>query len=89
MHLASFTGVLKVLLILLLIYYGLKVLTRLLGPLLLRYITKKASQKFEQFFQQHSSSTQTADGEVTIQKKSTRKSNQTKGGEYIDYEEIE
>ncbi|UZO82685.1 DUF4834 family protein [Aquimarina sp. ERC-38] len=83
------TGVLKFILILLLIYYGLKVLTRLLGPLLLRYMTKKAGQKFEKFFQQQSTTQPSPEGEITIQKKSRRKTSRNSGGDYVDFEEID
>ena len=87
---ASLTGVLKFILILLLIYYGFKILTRLFGPLLLRYITKKAGEKFGQHFQQFSQYKSSTEGEVTIEKKRTSSSQTNKdAGEYVDYEEIE
>ncbi len=86
---ASLLGVLKVILILLLIYYGLKILTRLFGPLLLKYVTKKAGEKFQQQFQQHQQPQSSPNGEVTIDKKPKQNSNNKDIGEYIDYEEID
>ncbi len=86
---ASLQGVLKVILIILLIYYGLKVLTRLFGPLLLRYVTKKAGEKFEQQFNRYQQSYQSTEGDVTIEKKPKQKSSNKDVGEYIDYEEID
>ncbi|GAA0719845.1 hypothetical protein GCM10009430_19360 [Aquimarina litoralis] len=90
---ASFLGVLKVILILLLIYYGLKILTRLFGPLLLRYVTKKAGerfqQQFQQQFQQYNQSQSSGDNDVTIDKKPKQKSTNKDVGEYIDFEEID
>ncbi len=86
---ASLQGVLKVILIILLIYYGLKVLTRLFGPLLLRYVTKKAGEKFQQHFNQHKQTEEPAEGEVTIDKKPRRNAANKDVGEYIDYEEID
>ncbi|MFL1895620.1 DUF4834 family protein [Aquimarina sp. 2-A2] len=89
---ASLSGVLKVILIILLIYYGIKILTRLFGPLLLKYITKKAGQKFQQQFQNfqnQDTSQKSPEGEVTIEKKSKSKSSNKDVGEYIDYEEID
>ncbi|MCK8524370.1 DUF4834 family protein [Aquimarina sp. D1M17] len=86
---ASWDGVLKVILIILLIYYGLKVLTRLFGPLLLRYVTKKAGEKFEQQFNRYQQSYQSTEGDVTIEKKPKQKSSNKDVGEYIDYEEID
>ncbi|MDY8135537.1 DUF4834 family protein [Aquimarina sp. 2201CG5-10] len=86
---ASLTGVLKVILIIVLVYYGLKVLTRLFGPLLLKYVTKKAGEKFQQQFDQYQNPNQTTEGEVTIDKKPKQKSSNKDVGEYIDYEEID
>ncbi|MBQ0735410.1 DUF4834 family protein [Aquimarina celericrescens] len=86
---ASLQGVLKVILIILLIYYGLKVLTRLFGPLLFRYVTKKAGEKFEQHFGKYQQPQQTKKGEVTIEKKPKQKSSNKDVGEYIDFEELD
>ncbi|MBQ4821915.1 DUF4834 family protein [Aquimarina sp. MMG016] len=86
---SSLQGVLKVLLIILLVYYGLKILTRLFGPLLLKYVTKKAGEKFQQQFNQYQNPEQSAQGEVTIDKKSKQNSSNKDVGEYIDFEEID
>ncbi|WP_024769555.1 MULTISPECIES: DUF4834 family protein [Aquimarina] len=86
---ASLQGVLKIILIIILVYYGLKVITRLFGPLLLRYVTKKAGEKFKQQFDQYQQPQQSAEGEVTIEKKSKQNSSNKDVGEYIDYEEID
>ena len=86
---ASLQGVLKVILIILLVYYGLKVLTRLFGPLLLKYVTKKAGEKFQQQFNQYQQSHEYTDEEVTIKKKAKQKPSNNNVGEYIDYEEID
>ena len=86
----SLQGVLKVILIIILIYYGLKILTRLFGPLLLRYVTKKAGEKFQQHFDQYQQPHEPKEGEVTIEKKPKQKPSSNKDvGEYIDYEEID
>ena len=50
MYEASLTEVLKVVLIVLLIYFGLKLIIRWLGPILLRWVLKKIGKKFEQKF---------------------------------------
>ncbi|TPN88654.1 DUF4834 family protein [Aquimarina algicola] len=87
---ASLQGVLKIVLIILLVYYGLKVLTRLFGPLLLKYVTKKASQKFEQQFSQYQQPHQRSnEGEITIERPTSKKSSNKDVGEYIDFEEID
>lgn len=91
MHEASLSEVLRVVLIVLLIYFGLKLIIRWFGPILLRYILRKVGKKFEQKFSQFDPSGQTKkEGDVSIDKKprNTRKSNK-EVGEYIDYEEID
>jgi len=84
---------LKTVLIILLVYYGLKFLFKLCGPLILRYIAKKMGQRFEQAYG-HGSPQQRAthekDGNISVDKMPFRKSNgNTDVGEYVDYEEID
>ncbi len=89
---ASLTQVLKVVLIVFLVYFGLKIFFRWFGPIILRWFLKKIGKKFEQRFSQFdpSKAQQQRQGEVTIDKKpkSTQKS-KNDVGEYIDYEEID
>lgn len=90
---ASLSGVLKTVLIVLLVYFGLKILLRFFGPLILKYFMKKMGRKFEkQFNQQFGGQQQPPDkeGKVSIDKKpkGNRESNKNVG-EYIDYEEID
>jgi len=58
----------------------------------MRYITKKANKKLEQFFNQAAQTNGSAqpEGKTTIDKKSktSRKSTKTVG-EYVDFEEID
>ena len=88
---------LKTLLIILLVYYGLKILFRLLKPYLMKYIAKKAGQRFEQTFGHNPYNHNTQKGktddkegsvsiDLTPNKKKGAKSNE---GEYVDYEEID
>ncbi len=89
---ASIPGVIRTFLIILLIYFGFKIISRLLAPFLMRYVTKKAGQKFEQQFgqQQRPPKPNRKEGEVIIDKtpEQNRPSNKDVG-EYVDYEEIE
>ncbi len=83
---------LKTILIILLVYYGLKFLLRLLSPYLLRYITKKAAQRFEGAFDASSfqSAKEEPEGSVTVDKMPGKdRSSGKQVGEYIDFEEIE
>ncbi len=83
---------LKTILIILLVYYGLKFLIKLTIPYLMRYATKKAEQKFEQAFGGNPSASNTTqdEGSVSIDKmpNAHTKSKNTVG-EYVDYEEVE
>ena len=86
METASFTGLIRALLWILFIYYGLKFLMRLLAPYFLQQVVKKAEQNFRQqqqnYQQQSQAHTQSAShNEMPKEKK--------KVGEYIDFEEIE
>lgn len=82
---AEIPGFLKTLAIILMVYFGLRFLAKLLWPYLVKYITKKAGQKMENAFkgfqqQGQQQPTQTKD----VPKKSTEVV-----GEYVDYEEID
>jgi len=89
---ASIPGFIRTILVILLIYYGIKVLTRLFAPYLMRYVSKKAGQRFEQQFGQYQRPPETTgkEGEVTIDKtpEKTKTSNKD-AGEYVDFEEVD
>ncbi|MCW8980915.1 MULTISPECIES: DUF4834 family protein [Altibacter] len=83
---------LKTVLIILLVYFGLKFLIRLLTPYIMRYIAKKAGQRFEQAFGNNPFDAQEKkkDGSITIDKMpSSRNKSKSTVGEYVDYEEID
>ena len=92
---ASVTGFVRMILIILLIYYGVKILSRLFAPLLIKYIAKKAEQKFgghsDSYRNQqrpHQESPK-KEGEVTIDKMPNTKASNKDVGDYVDYEEID
>lgn len=92
LYFASITGFVRTILIILLIYYGVKILSRLLAPVLLKYVSKKAEQRFGgQFggFQRQTQEKPKKEGEVTIDKMPNRKSSNKDIGDYVDYEEID
>lgn len=78
---------LKASLIILLVYFAIKLMAKYFGPLLLKYIFKKVQKNMENQFNPN----QTEDKKDTRKSKKTfnRKSKDDKVGEYIDYEEIE
>jgi ABC-type transport system involved in cytochrome bd biosynthesis fused ATPase/permease subunit len=85
---------LETILIILLIYFALKIIARLLMPWLAKYAAKKVERHIAKKFNQFQGNTTTyqerKEGEVSIDKqtKSNRKSTK-KVGEYIDFEEID
>ena len=91
---ASLNGFLRTILIILLVYYGLKILIRLFGPYLIRYMSKKVQQRFGGQFQyqqqQQEPNSRQKEGETVIDKMpNTNKTSNKNVGEYIDYEEID
>ena len=91
MQMASFTGFLRTILIILLVFYGVKILMRLFAPYLARYMSKKMEERFGgQFQQQQRQADRPKDGETVIDKMpEQRQTSDKKLGEYIDYEEID
>jgi hypothetical protein len=87
---ASVTGFLRTILIILLVYYGIKVLSRILAPVFFKYVSKKAEQKFgQQFGDFQSKRPPVKEGETTIDKMPKTKASNKDVGEYVDYEEID
>jgi len=89
---ASVIGLVRTILIIGLIYFGVKILSRLFAPLILKFFTKQVERKFGgQFdgFKNNQQNTQKKEGEVTIDKMPNTKSSNKNVGDYVDYEEIE
>ena len=84
-------AILKTILIVLLVYYGLKLLWRLLAPYAMRYIAKKASQKFESAFGQNPFQQQSAkkEGNISVEKTTENTKSSKVVGEYVDFEELD
>lgn len=88
---------LKTILVILLIYYGLKILVKMFAPKLFGYAAKKTEAHFREKFgeyTQQDSRTEERVGDVIIDKKPsanrTSKNNTSeKVGDYIDFEEID
>lgn len=88
---ASFTGFFRTILILILIYYGLKFLMRILAPYFVQYMSKKMQEQFGgQFHRRAEETNHPKAGETVIDKMpNQQKSSDKTVGEYIDYEEID
>lgn len=91
MQMASFTGFLRTILIILLVWYGVKILMKIFAPYLVRYMSKKMQERFgSQFQQQQQQKNGPKEGETVIDKiPQQRQTSDKKVGEYIDYEEID
>jgi hypothetical protein len=90
---ASATGLVRMILIILLIYFGIKILARLFTPFLIKFVAKKAEQRFGDQFGQFQKQAQQEkprkEGEVTIDKIPKTKTSNKNVGDYVDYEEID
>lgn len=86
---ASVTGLFRTILIILLIYFGVKILARLFTPILMRYVAKKTEEKFGNQFGTFQKEKEQKEGEITIDKMPETKQSNKDVGEYVDYEEID
>ncbi|TRW27334.1 DUF4834 domain-containing protein [Flavobacterium zepuense] len=84
MDTASFSGLIRNLIIIILAYYALKYIMRLLAPVIVQQVVKKASENMYQR-QQDNFNQQQAKQEPQKQAPAEKK----KVGEYIDFEEID
>ena len=85
-------AVLQTILLLILVYFALKLLLKWLAPRLLNYAVKKTQERFGQQFGQYGNTQdqQDTEGETTIFKRPSQASQSSKKvGEYIDFEEID
>ncbi|MDA0326427.1 MAG: DUF4834 domain-containing protein [Bacteroidetes bacterium] len=83
---ASFVGLLKTLLIIILSYTVFKYVMRLLAPFFLRSIARKMERRFNQ---NTAPPNRQKEGEVSIDKTPGKQASNNDVGEYVDYEEID
>lgn len=84
--------VLQTILVLIIVYYGLKIILKWLAPRLLNYAVQKTEERFgQQFGRYHQGNPpQKEEGETSVHTRGNPRSNPSKKvGEYIDFEEIE
>ena len=84
---ASFTGLLRTILILIAIYYVAKFIMRLAAPYLMQYAAKKMEQKMKDQFGNAPYQNQNQNQQESKPKTEIPKSKK-KVGEYVDFEEI-
>jgi len=83
---------LETILTILLVYYALKIIFKFSKPYLMKYVAKKAKERFGQGFgnEPFSNSQKEEEGKVTIDtSKANTKTSKPTVGEYVDFEEIE
>ncbi|WP_416442686.1 DUF4834 family protein [Leeuwenhoekiella sp. A16] len=84
---------LRTILIILLVIFGIRIIFRFAAPYVMRFLAKKAGERFQKMAQDFSTNTRTQtepEGQTTIHKVPNRhEQSNKKVGEYIDYEEID
>ena len=84
--------ILRTILIILIVYYSVRFVSRLLVPLFLNMFMKRAQRNFqEQFGKFQQQQKPNKEGEVSIDSKPKKRSNSSEStvGEYIDFEEVD
>ncbi len=83
-------GLLRTLLIILVIYYGLKLITRFAFPLVMNRFQSNMERKFKEHQDQMRRSQQnTKVGETVIDKAPSASKSNENVGEYVDFEEVD
>ncbi|MDN3666886.1 DUF4834 family protein [Algibacter miyuki] len=82
-------GLLKTIFIIVLVYYLFKVVSRIFGPLLMKFAVKKAGERFGGQYQAAQKEPVKKEGEVTIDKIPNIKTSNKDVGDYVDYEEVD
>ncbi|SDB40052.1 protein of unknown function [Flavobacteriaceae bacterium MAR_2010_188] len=90
---ASFMGILRTILIILVVYYLFKIVAKMAAPFIMSYMSKKMGDKFggqSPFNQRPNTTADRNVGETVIDKVPDKNANtNNEVGEYIDYEEVE
>lgn len=87
---ASFSGLLKTIFWIIIIYYAIRFLAKLFLPIVAKKMVEKASEQFQQQNQQYQNqqhNQQENPNQTNIKSDKPREKN--KVGEYIDYEELD
>jgi len=83
-----FVGFVRTLLIIAIIYFGIRVITRYIMPMLVDKGLKNMQQKMQN--QQRQQQPKRPEGEVTIEKKKAKNATSTQNnGDYVDFEEVD
>jgi len=82
-------GFIKIILILVLFYYGVRIITKYLLPLLLgNFVNRKMNDFQDQSGRQAKTKGRKREGEVTVDYAPQEEKKQNNRGDYVEYEEI-
>jgi hypothetical protein len=82
------TNFLRTLFIILIIWYGIKLVTKYVLPMVLHKTVKNIQSRVGEKFRQQQQSGR-PEGEVTVENKQKNNGNKSQEGEYVDFEEVE
>jgi hypothetical protein len=80
-------GVLKTLFFIMVVYYSIRVILRIIAPFLIKYLFKKAQNST--FSNQNNNQRPPQEGKVHVSKSNEKPSTKKNVGEYIDFEEVD
>jgi len=86
--LLAITNFIRTLFIILIIWYGIKLVTRYLFPFMVNKTMKDMQSRMEEQIR-HQQRNGRSEGEVTIEGKSRKTSSDSSEGEYVDFEEVD
>jgi len=81
------TNFLRTLFVILIIWYGIKLVTKFVLPMMLHKTVKNMQSRVENQFRQHQQNGR-PEGDITIETKQGNNVNKTQEGEYVDFEEV-
>lgn len=83
-------GLLKTILIIVLFYYGFKMLVRIFAPFLITKAANNMQKKAQQQYNHQTNSSSVKEGETVIDKApKSRSQSKNTVGEYVDFEELD
>lgn len=82
-------GFARTLLVIAIIYFGIRIISRYVLPLLLDKGVKKMQEKMQDQYRQQQQQPSRPEGEVTVERKTSKKKENNNSGEYVDFEEVD
>lgn len=83
-----FIGFIRTVLVILIIFYALRLITRFVFPLLFQKTIRDMQAKMQQQMRDQQRQGK-SEGEVTIERKPNQNNRQSQTGDYVDFEEVD